>query len=176
MRSVYTVWGKHPGDSNGYSLGVAEDDEGALELAMRGIAERVDGEWDEYRRDDIETFRRFVGTGHYAKALEHWNDNMSGFQITINEVPLLSTHGGQIDFCWPEEPCPDLEPDWLLLEIKDKGPDEYYRYAVKLANMSATPIGDIRYWSVRDLDDPRYAPHPSAPSEVASVLARARVH
>jgi hypothetical protein len=70
----------------------------------------------------------------------------------------------------------ELEPDWLLLEIKDKGPGEYYRYVVKLANMSATPTGDIRHWSVRDLNDPRYAPHPSARPEVTVELAKAREH
>ena len=69
-----------------------------------------------------------------------------------------------------------LEPDWLLLEIKDKGPGEYYRYSVKLANMSATPTGDIQYWSLHDMNDPRYAPHPSAPPEVTVALTKAREH
>lgn len=103
MSNAYIIWGEHPGDDEGYYIGVADNEEGAVILAVDGIAARVDGEWDEYRPSDIKKLRELVESGKYAEALEHWNDNMSGFKITIDEMYLSSPTDVQANFNWPEE-------------------------------------------------------------------------
>lgn len=67
-----------------------------------------------------------------------------------------------------------MKPDWLLLRVTDHGLGHFYRYHVEGINMAFGEDKPERfYWSVCDLDDPRYAPHPSAP-DVAAVLDAAR--
>lgn len=103
MSNVYIVWGEHPEEDGGYYLGVADSEEGALILAVEGIASRVDGEWDEYDANDVESLKTLINEKKYGAAIEHWNDQMSGFHINIIEQQLSSTTAIRADFHWPED-------------------------------------------------------------------------
>jgi hypothetical protein len=48
--------------------------------------------------------------------------------------------------------------DWRILTVKDRGPREYYRFAITGHNLNWRPESrDYAFsWSVPDLDDPRY--------------------
>ena len=67
-----------------------------------------------------------------------------------------------------------MKPDWLLLTITDNGPAHWYRFHVYGVNMVFGDKGNVFSWSLHDLDDPRYDPHPSAPIDVHVALDRAR--
>lgn len=103
MSHIYIVRGEHPGEDSGYYLGSAETEEDARRVAVAAIAVRVGGEWDEYRAKDVKTLQRAVEGGHLARALNLWN-RMSGFQITIEEIPFGAPHLGTMNFQWPEAP------------------------------------------------------------------------
>lgn len=68
-------------------------------------------------------------------------------------------------------------PDWLVIKIEDRGPGTYYRFAVLGENLNYREGTRDRFfnWSVRDIQDPRFAPHPDATPEMKLAIEAAKM-
>lgn len=126
MADIFVVHGEHPGEDAGYYLGAGATHEAALVVAMQSIADRVNGDWSDYRPDDVEEFKKRIESKDFEAALDWWNTEMSGFQITLNEMGLskAKTLKG-VAFSWPEKDKEDAALPKCLGTVGDINPFEY---------------------------------------------------
>ena len=67
-------------------------------------------------------------------------------------------------------------PDWRILKIEDHGPGMFYRFAILIENLNYREGSRDRFcnWRVRDIQDPRYAPHPDVPVDMRRAIEAAK--